>query len=165
VQNTENEMGDIRQSPYLNIREGSAFWRPEKPTLDNMRWMGSGSQFRKDGGHSSGHLRAATNQIQSRTESVTGYYGKPGSLNITVACSDTKPSNTERKSKEELCDDGPETGGLPFSWIERPAQLGKAGKQSSAMKIAQCGAGLSIPLEDIDSCQSARRGHSQRAVF
>ena len=43
-------MEDERQSPFLNVREAGAFLRLEKRTLDNMRWMGTGPNFRKHGG-------------------------------------------------------------------------------------------------------------------
>jgi len=52
----ENDMEDNRQSPYLNIKEAGAFLRLEKRTLDNMRWMGTGPQFRKHGGKIVYHL-------------------------------------------------------------------------------------------------------------
>ena len=43
-------MEDERQSPFLNVREAGVFLRLGKRTLDNMRWMGTGPNFRKHGG-------------------------------------------------------------------------------------------------------------------
>jgi hypothetical protein len=43
-------MEENLQSPFLTVREVGQFLRLQKRTLDNMRWMGTGPNFRKHGG-------------------------------------------------------------------------------------------------------------------
>lgn len=40
-------MEDVKQNPFLNVREAGDFLRLKKRTMDNMRWMGTGPSFRK----------------------------------------------------------------------------------------------------------------------
>jgi hypothetical protein len=43
-------MNDNLNNPYLTVSGAGDFVRLGKRTLDNMRWMGTGPQFRKHGG-------------------------------------------------------------------------------------------------------------------
>ena len=49
-------MYDETKSPFLTISEAAQFLCLKKRTLDNMRWMGTGPQFRKHGGRICYHL-------------------------------------------------------------------------------------------------------------
>jgi hypothetical protein len=49
-------MDDLNQNPFLNVREAGDFLRLKRRTLDNMRWMGTGSTFRKHGGRIFYHI-------------------------------------------------------------------------------------------------------------
>ena len=45
-----------KQNPFLNVKEAGDFLRLKKRTLDNMRWMGTGPNFRKHGGRIFYHI-------------------------------------------------------------------------------------------------------------
>ena len=49
-------MEDVNQKPFLHVREAGDFQRLKKRTLDNMRWMGTGLNFRKHGGRIYYHI-------------------------------------------------------------------------------------------------------------
>ena len=67
-------MEDERQSPFLNVREAGAFLRLEKRTLDNMRWMGTGPNFRKHGGRVYYHLDELEEwSLETRSKSTSQY--------------------------------------------------------------------------------------------
>jgi hypothetical protein len=50
------QMNDNHSNPFLNVREAGQYLRLEKRTLDNMRWMGTGPNFRKHGGRVYYHI-------------------------------------------------------------------------------------------------------------
>ena len=67
-------MEDERQSPFLNVREAGAFLRLEKRTLDNMRWMGTGPNFRKHGGRVYYHFNELKEwSLETRSKSTSQY--------------------------------------------------------------------------------------------
>ena len=43
-------MADETETPFLTVQEAATYLRLKKRTLDNMRWMGTGPEFRKHGG-------------------------------------------------------------------------------------------------------------------
>jgi hypothetical protein len=43
-------MNDNHNNPYLTVREAGAYVLLAKRTFDNIRWMGTGPMFRKQGG-------------------------------------------------------------------------------------------------------------------
>lgn len=43
-------MEEANRNPFLTVAETGEFLRLKKRTLDNMRWVGNGPNFRKHGG-------------------------------------------------------------------------------------------------------------------
>lgn len=43
-------VADETETPFLTVQEAATYLRLKKRTLDNMRWMGTGPEFRKHGG-------------------------------------------------------------------------------------------------------------------
>jgi hypothetical protein len=67
-------MNDSQKSPYLNVVEAGTFLRLKKRTLDNMRWMGTGPNFRKHGGRVFYHLDELKEwSLKTRTKSTSNY--------------------------------------------------------------------------------------------
>ena len=67
-------MDEDRPSPFLNVREAGAYLRLEKDTLDNMRWMGAGPNFRKHGGRVYYHFDELKEwSLETRSESTSQY--------------------------------------------------------------------------------------------
>ena len=67
-------MDENRQSPFLTVAEASAFLRLKKRTLDNMRWMGTGPNFRKHGGRVYYHFDELKEwSLETRAKSTSEY--------------------------------------------------------------------------------------------
>jgi hypothetical protein len=67
-------MTDNQKSPYLNVAEAGAYLRLKKRTLDNMRWMGTGPNFRKHGGRVFYHIDELKKwSLETRTKSTSNH--------------------------------------------------------------------------------------------
>jgi hypothetical protein len=67
-------MNDDLQSPYLTVRQAGEYVRLAKRTLDNMRWMGTGPQYRKHGGRIYYHVDELMKwSLDSRYQSTSEY--------------------------------------------------------------------------------------------
>jgi hypothetical protein len=67
-------MEEIHQNPFLNVKEAGAFLRLKKRTLDNMRWMGTGPNFRKHGGRVYYHIDELKEwSLETRAKSTSQY--------------------------------------------------------------------------------------------
>ena len=65
---------DNQKSPYLNVAEAGAYLRLKKRTLDNMRWMGTGPNFRKHGGRVFYHIDELKEwSLETRAKSTSNY--------------------------------------------------------------------------------------------
>jgi hypothetical protein len=70
----EQAMTDISDNPFLTVTEAAAYLRLKKRTLDNMRWMGLGPQFRKHGGRIYYHVDELKEwSLRSRRNSTSEY--------------------------------------------------------------------------------------------
>ena len=68
------KMTDNQKSPYLNVAEAGAYLRFKKRTLDNMRWMGTGPNFRKHGGRVFYHIDELKEwSLETRAKSTSSY--------------------------------------------------------------------------------------------
>ena len=67
-------MTDNQKSPYLNVAEAGAYLRLKKRTLDKMRWMGTGPNFRKHGGRVFYHIDELKEwSLETRAKSTSNY--------------------------------------------------------------------------------------------
>jgi Helix-turn-helix domain len=67
-------MSEKPASPFLTVAEAAAFLRLKKHTLDNMRWMGNGPNFRKHGGRIYYHRDELEEwSLNSRRRSTSDY--------------------------------------------------------------------------------------------
>lgn len=68
------KMTDNQKSPYLNVAEAGAYLRLKKRTLNNMRWMGTGPNFRKHGGRVFYHIDELKEwSLETRAKSTSNY--------------------------------------------------------------------------------------------
>jgi hypothetical protein len=67
-------MDETTQNPFLTVAEAGAFLRLKKRTLDNMRWVGNGPNFRKHGGRVFYHIDELKEwSLETRTKSTSQY--------------------------------------------------------------------------------------------
>ena len=67
-------MNSRENNPFFNVTEAAEYLRLKKPTLDNMRWMGTGPIFRKHGGRIYYHFEELTRwSDDSRAMSTSQY--------------------------------------------------------------------------------------------
>ncbi|NJM30498.1 MAG: helix-turn-helix domain-containing protein [Rhizobiales bacterium] len=67
-------MEDENWNPFLNVREAEDFLRLKKRTLDNMRWMGTGPNFRNHGGRVYYHIDELKDwSLETRAKSTSQY--------------------------------------------------------------------------------------------
>jgi Helix-turn-helix domain len=67
-------MNTPSDNPFLTVAEAAAYLRLKKRTLDNMRWMGLGPQFRKHGGRIYYHIDELKEwSLNSRRNSTSEY--------------------------------------------------------------------------------------------
>jgi hypothetical protein len=67
-------MGETNRNPFLTVAEAGAFLRLKKRTLDNMRWVGNGPNFRKHGGRVFYHIDELKEwSLETRTKSTSQY--------------------------------------------------------------------------------------------
>ena len=67
-------MEEKHQNPFLNVNEAGAFLRLKKRTLDNMRWMGTGPNFRKHGGRVYYHIDELKEwSLETKAKSTSQY--------------------------------------------------------------------------------------------
>jgi hypothetical protein len=68
------KMNDSQKSPHLNVAEVGAYLRLKKRTLNNMRWMGTGPNFRKHGGRVFCHIDELKEwSLETRANSTSNY--------------------------------------------------------------------------------------------
>jgi Helix-turn-helix domain len=71
---TELIMNEQNDNPFLTVLEAATYLRLKKRTLDNMRWMGQGPQFRKHGGRIYYHVDELKEwSLKSRRNSTSEY--------------------------------------------------------------------------------------------
>jgi Helix-turn-helix domain len=62
------------ENPFLTVKEAADYLRLRKHTLDNMRWMGNGPNFRKHGGRIYYHVDELKEwSLKSRRRSTSDY--------------------------------------------------------------------------------------------
>jgi hypothetical protein len=67
-------MDETNRNPFLTVAESGAFLRLKKRTLDNMRWVGNGPNFRKHGGRVFYHIDELKEwSLETRAKSTTQY--------------------------------------------------------------------------------------------
>jgi hypothetical protein len=67
-------MNDNLNNSYLTVSEAGDFVRLGKRALDNMRWMGTGPQFRKHGGRIYYHIEELKQwSLDNRCKSTPEY--------------------------------------------------------------------------------------------
>jgi Helix-turn-helix domain len=67
-------MEDNQKSPYLSVDEAGTYLRLKKRTLDKMRWMGTGPNFRKHGGRVFYHIDELKEwSLETRAKSTSNY--------------------------------------------------------------------------------------------
>jgi Helix-turn-helix domain len=67
-------MIDTSKTPFLTVEEAATYLRLKKRTLDNMRWMGTGPEFRKHGGRIYYHEEELKEwSLNSRRQSTSEY--------------------------------------------------------------------------------------------
>jgi hypothetical protein len=67
-------MEEANQNPFLNVMEAGDYLRLKKRTLDNMRWMGNGPNFRKHGGRVYYHIdELKVWSLETRATSTSQY--------------------------------------------------------------------------------------------
>jgi len=67
-------MDHLNQNPFLTASEAGDFLRLKKRTLDNMRWMGTGPNFRKHGGRVFYHIDELKEwSLETRAKSTSQY--------------------------------------------------------------------------------------------
>jgi hypothetical protein len=68
-------MDETNRNPFLTVAEAGAFLRlKKKRTLDNMRWVGNGPNFRKHGGRVFYHIDELKEwSLETRTKSTSQY--------------------------------------------------------------------------------------------
>ena len=67
-------MTDKSDTPFLSVEEAALWLRLKKRTLDNMRWMGTGPNFRKHGGRIYYHVDELKEwSLNSRRRSTSDY--------------------------------------------------------------------------------------------
>ena len=67
-------MTDKPDTPFLSVEEAALWLRLKKRTLDNMRWMGTGPNFRKHGGRIYYHVDELKEwSLNSRRRSTSDY--------------------------------------------------------------------------------------------
>jgi hypothetical protein len=67
-------MEENHQNPFLNVSEAGEFLRLKKRTLDNMRWMGTGPNFRKHGGRVYYHIDELKEwSLETKAKSTSQY--------------------------------------------------------------------------------------------
>ena len=67
-------MEETNRNLFLTVAEAGAFLRLKKRTLDNMRWVGNGPNFRKHGGRVFYHIDELKEwSLETRAKSTSQY--------------------------------------------------------------------------------------------
>ena len=66
-------MEETNRNPFLTVAEAGAFLRFKKRTLDNMRWVGNGPNFRKHGGRDYHIDELKEWSLETRAKSTSQY--------------------------------------------------------------------------------------------
>ncbi len=67
-------MEETSRNPFLTVAEAGTFLRLKKRTLDNMRWVGNGPNFRKHGGRVFYHIDELKEwSLETRAKSTSQY--------------------------------------------------------------------------------------------
>jgi hypothetical protein len=67
-------MEETNRNPFLTVAEAGPFLRLKKRTLDNMRWVGNGPNFRKHGGRVYCHIDELKEwSLETRAKSTSQY--------------------------------------------------------------------------------------------